>query len=375
MAGIYIHIPFCKQACHYCNFHFSTSLHYKDDMVTSLLYELEMRKPYLGDEVIDTVYLGGGTPSLLDTKEINDLMNSIWYHYKLSQKAEITLEANPDDLNEEKLEELKWSKINRLSIGIQSFSDKDLKFMNRAHNATEAETCIENARAAGFEDLTVDLIYGTPTMSDEQWKANIEKVLAMDIPHISCYCLTVEEKTALHKFVEMGKAPPVDDKKAAEQFKYLTNALYAHEYEHYEISNFAKPGQYSIHNSNYWKRKKYLGIGPGAHSFDGKSRQWNVANNIKYINAIRDEKLDFEREELTPTQQYNEYVLTSLRTMWGTKLSEVEKWGEKFSTHFTTNIQQHINDGKVVSDNGTYTLSRAGKLFADGIASDLFYVG
>ena len=342
-------------------------------MVAALLYELDMRKDYLGGEIIDTVYFGGGTPSLLDTKEINDLLNAIWFHYKLSQKAEITLEANPDDLDEEKLEELKWSKVNRLSLGIQSFSDKDLKFMNRAHNAKEAENCIALARAAGFEDLTVDLIYGTPTMSDDQWKANIEKVLAMDIPHISCYCLTVEEKTALHKFVETGKAPPVDDEKANQQFKYLMNALYAHDYDHYEISNFAKPGHYSIHNSNYWKGKKYLGIGPGAHSFNGTSRQWNVANNLKYLNAIRDEQLDFEKEELTPKQQYNEYVLTSLRTMWGTSLSEIGKWGEEYITHFEKEIQQYIDDGKVDLENGNYILTREGRLFADGIAGALFF--
>ncbi len=373
MAGIYIHIPFCKQACHYCNFHFSTSLHYKHDLVAALLHELEMRKDYIGEEIIETVYLGGGTPSLLETKEINDLLYAVWFHYNLSPKAEITLEANPDDLDEEKLEELKWSKINRLSIGIQSFSDEDLKFMNRAHNADEAENCISLARAAGFEDLTVDLIYGTPTMSDEQWKDNIVKVLAMDIPHISCYCLTVEEKTALHKFVATGKAPPVNDEIANQQFKYLMNALYAHDYDHYEISNFAKPGHYSIHNSNYWKGKKYLGIGPGAHSFDGISRQWNVANNLKYINALREDQLDFEKEKLTPAQQYNEYVLTSLRTMWGTNLSVIEKWGDDYIAHFKKEIQQYIDTGKVIKKNGNFILTREGRLFADGIAGALFY--
>ena len=342
-------------------------------MVRAIVQEIQLQKTYLGAEIVETIYFGGGTPSLLSESEIDSILDAIYDNFQIAVNPEITLEANPDDLTNTYLETLSDSKINRLSIGIQSFSEADLQYMNRAHNASEAASCIENAKAAGFENLTIDLIYGTPTMSDQQWKENIEKILALDIPHISCYCLTVEEKTALHHFVKTGKSKPVDESKAVQQFIYLMETLEQAGYDHYEISNFGKPDHYSIHNSNYWHGKKYLGLGPAAHSFDGKSRQWNVANNAKYIQSIQDGKLSFENEELTPTEQYNEYILTSLRTIWGTKLTHIEKWGDDFISHFQQEVKALITEGKVVEENGKYTLSRDGKLFADRIAAELFF--
>ena len=286
MAGIYFHIPFCKQACHYCNFHFSTSLRYKEEMVQAMLRELEARRLYLPDEPLDSIYFGGGTPSLLSEGELMAFFEAVNRYFRLSPKAEITLEANPDDLKPETLAALGRSPVNRLSIGIQSFAEEDLRFFNRAHDAHEARRCLDNARAAGFGDLTIDLIYGAPTTSHAQWAENLEIAFSYQIPHLSCYALTVEPRTALDHFIKKGKAPAVDEEQAARQFGYLVEATQAAGYEQYEISNFALPGRYAVHNSNYWTGAPYLGIGPSAHSFDGESRQWNVANNAKYLKAV-----------------------------------------------------------------------------------------
>jgi oxygen-independent coproporphyrinogen-3 oxidase len=374
MAGIYIHIPFCKQACHYCNFHFSTSLKYKSDMIAAILKEIDLQKDYLGGEKIETIYFGGGTPSLLSKEDLDLIFDKIYSTHSVSGMPEITLEANPDDLTLDKLKELKETSINRLSIGIQSFSEEDLKFMNRAHNAMEAENCLKFAQDLGFENLTIDLIYGSPTTSDIQWSKNLETVFQYQIPHISCYCLTVEPTTALAHFVKVGKAKPVDENQAARQFEMLIQSMSLNEYEHYEISNFAKKGWYSKHNSSYWKGAKYLGLGPSAHSFDGSSRQWNVANNAHYIKALNNKVLNFEKEIISPETRYNEYVMTSLRTSWGCDSKELLKIGEKYERFFLKNVSQYI-ETKLVEEKGNqvYILTKKGKLLADNIAMELFW--
>jgi oxygen-independent coproporphyrinogen-3 oxidase len=370
MAGIYLHIPFCKQACHYCNFHFSTSLKYKEEMVVAMLKELELQKDYLGGETIETIYFGGGTPSLLSEQDLEMFFDKIVSQFPISQNPEITLEANPDDLTKEKIKSFKNTPINRFSIGVQSFFEEDLKFMNRAHNAAEAEACIKNVQEVGFENLTIDLIYGSPTTSDIHWKKNVEKAVAFNVPHISCYCLTVETNTALDYFVKKGKAKPVDEEQAERQFNFLINKLEEEKYEHYEISNFAQKGFYSKHNSNYWRGEKYLGIGPSAHSFNGISRQWNIANNAKYLKSLAENKLNYEIEILTPAQQYNEYVMTALRTMWGVDFSKIKNMGH--GSHFSKKIKAYIEQQLITENNNHFKLTNKGKFLADGIAAELF---
>ncbi len=369
MAGIYLHIPFCKQACHYCNFHFSTSLKYKTDLIETLVKEIHLQKDFLHGATIETIYFGGGTPSLLDVDELNILLNTIYQLHKVRSDSEITLEANPDDLTISKIKQLQQSAINRLSIGIQSFSEEDLHFMNRAHTAKESKECLEHVLAAGFSNLTIDLIYGSPTTSKEQWQENLMQFFQYDIPHLSCYCLTVEPQTALDHFVKTGKAAPVDEEIAAQQFEYLVQELEKRDYEQYEISNFSKPNWHARHNTNYWKGVPYLGIGPSAHSFDGKNRQWNIANNAKYIQSIRTNKIPFEQEILSPEERYNEYIMTGLRTKWGVSLQKIES---DFQHHFQEKIQVFLQDGSVRQAQQNYTLTTKGKLLADRIAMELF---
>jgi oxygen-independent coproporphyrinogen-3 oxidase len=343
-------------------------------MIAAILKEIDLQKDYLGGEKIETIYFGGGTPSLLSKEDLDLIFDKIYSTHSVSGMPEITLEANPDDLTLDKLKELKETSINRLSIGIQSFSEEDLKFMNRAHNAMEAENCLKFAQDLGFENLTIDLIYGSPTTSDIQWSKNLETVFQYQIPHISCYCLTVEPKTALAHFVKVGKAKPVDENQAARQFEMLIQSMSLNEYEHYEISNFAKKGWYSKHNSSYWKGAKYLGLGPSAHSFDGSSRQWNVANNAHYIKALNNKVLNFEKEIISPETRYNEYVMTSLRTSWGCDSKELLKIGEKYERFFLKNVSQYI-ETKLVEEKGNqvYILTKKGKLLADNIAMELFW--
>jgi oxygen-independent coproporphyrinogen-3 oxidase len=376
--GIYLHIPFCKQACHYCNFHFSTSLNQKEAMVEAIVRELELQKDYLKGASLSSIYFGGGTPSLLSGAELEYIFAKIYQLHPVNADAEITLEANPDDLDAAKLQALRDTPVNRLSIGIQSFAEEDLRFMNRAHNATEARACIENALKQGFENLTLDLIYGSPTTSHAQWKTNLETVFQYPIPHLSAYCLTVEAKTALDHFVRKGLAAPVDEEHANAQFQYLMDATRERGYEHYEISNFAKPGWHARHNSSYWQGEHYLGIGPSAHSFDGTSRQWNVANNAKYLKILGDSELQdlapagvFEREILSPATRYNEYVMTGLRTTWGCQLEKIDP---AFRAFFLENVQPFLAKGLVIEHAHTYRLSEAGKFMADYIAAELFSV-
>ena len=301
MAGIYLHIPFCKRACHYCDFHFSTSLTYKDDLLQAMAAEIRLQKDYLAGETIETIYFGGGTPSLLGVDEINNLLDTITRLHTVSSGAEITLEANPDDLDRTKLEALRQTPVNCFSIGIQSFYDDDLEWMNRVHRAGEAEASVKRAQDAGFENITVDLIYGFPLLTDAKWKTNIEKVFELDVPHVSAYSMTVEPQTALAAFISKKKQPPMNEQQSAEQFLYLMDAMRQQGFEQYEIANFCKPGHYSMHNSNYWKGVKYLGIGPSAHSFNGNTRRWNIANNSLYIQALHNGIIPFEEEILTET--------------------------------------------------------------------------
>lgn len=372
MAGIYIHIPFCRQACHYCNFHFSTSLRYKDEMTAAILREAELQKDYLDAETIETIYLGGGTPSLLSIEEIKIILEKIKQLHHLSSEAEITLEANPDDIDEDKLSGWKAAGINRLSIGIQSFFDEDLQWMNRAHTANDAIRSLEMARKM-FNNTTIDLIYGTPQLTNERWKQNVDTVLSSGIPHISCYALTVEPRTPLHKMIKQQKSPDINPDKQSEQFLLLMRWMEEARYEHYEISNFAKPGHRSRHNSSYWKGEKYLGLGPSAHSFNGIARQWNVSNNNIYTASINAGKVPYEKEELTLSQQINEYIMTSLRTMEGISMDVLKEKFTISAEEITRKADKYINNNLLKPQNNALVLTREGKLLADGIAADLFF--
>ncbi len=370
MAGIYLHIPFCKKACHYCNFHFSTTLTLKNELLTCLRKEIELQKEYLSGVPINSIYFGGGTPSLLSIEELNAIFNTIYSNFEVEKDIEITLESNPDDLTEDYCIELKKSTpVNRLSIGIQSFNDECLSFMNRAHSGKEAIAAIENAQKADFENLTIDFIYGTPTLSDEQWISNLNTAFAFNIPHLSCYNLTVEENTALNHFVKKGKQKPVDEMQSARQFQILVEKTAVNGFEHYEISNYAKSGFRAIHNSSYWEGIPYLGIGPSAHSFDGNSRQSNIANNALYIKSLSNNEMNFEKEVLTLENIHNEYVMTSLRTSWGCDPLKINPF---FAENFNKKIAELIEKGWITQNGKNYILTFQGKLLADHIAVTLF---
>jgi oxygen-independent coproporphyrinogen III oxidase len=372
MSGIYIHIPFCRKACHYCNFHFSTQQQYRPAMVEAIAKEAALRKHYVTD-FIETIYLGGGTPSLLSDEELSAILEPIFTHYQLAEQVEITLEANPDDISIDKLMTWKKAGVNRLSIGIQSFFEEDLQWMNRAHSAIQAKQCIELAQSAGFNNLTIDLIYGTPGLDNERWKKNITTALALGVPHLSCYALTVEPDTALDKLIQKGSKTNVDQHIQALQFDILINELEKAGFEHYEISNFAKPGYRSKHNSSYWQGKSYLGLGPSAHSFDGCSRQWNISNNALYITSIEKDIIPFEAETLTAEQQLNEYVMTSLRTMEGCSLQKIKmNWGNDVAQKIKDIAQKYVREEQLILKEEHLILTKKGKFLADGIAADLF---
>lgn len=374
MAGIYIHIPFCKQACHYCDFHFSTSLKKKDELIDALIKELELRKGDFKDTTVETIYFGGGTPSLLSKDELQLLIEAVYENYKVIDNPEITLEANPDDLSESKIIELSNTRINRLSIGIQSFFERDLKLMNRAHNALESRECLSVA-TRHFDNISVDLIYGIPDLSNEQWIENIEIALSYNIPHISSYALTVEPKTALETFIKKGVIKNVDDELAQEQFHILIDKLESSSFVHYELSNFGKPNYFSKNNSAYWQGKPYLGIGPSAHSFNGEQRGWNVRNNSKYIKSIQNNQLPIETETLSITDAYNEYIMTGLRTMWGVSLEKVESdFGKNYKKYILLQSEKYINQHLLYIDGGKLLTTKKGKFLSDGIASDLFKI-
>jgi oxygen-independent coproporphyrinogen III oxidase len=372
MAGIYLHIPFCRQACHYCNFHFSTSLKQKNEFVEALLKEIHLQSTYLPSEPVNTIYFGGGTPSLLTIDELTSILQTLRQTFAVAADAEITLEANPDDIVEEKLKDWKEVGINRLSIGVQSFFEEDLRWMNRAHTAQQA---IDNLQLAKkyFDNITIDLIYGTPTLPDDKWQHNVQQAIALGIPHLSCYALTVEPGTALAHMINKHKTTDVNTEDQARQFLQLMNWLQAAGYEHYEISNFALPGMRSRHNSSYWQGAPYLGLGPSAHSFNGESRQWNISNNALYIKSLKENKVPFEIEHLTGTQRLNEYIMTSLRTTEGLSLEYVaNRFGEKAAGKLRQEAKPFIDAGKMQLNNDYLQLTQEGRLFADGIAAELF---
>jgi oxygen-independent coproporphyrinogen-3 oxidase len=372
--GIYIHIPFCKQACAYCNFHFSTSLKYKGEVFAAILKELEMRRDYLADSSVGTIYLGGGTPSLLSADEIKQIYDTIQKYYKAESVVEFTLEANPDDLTRDYIRSLRHTPVDRFSIGVQSFRDEDLAYMNRAHNASQADYAIKAAQDAGFTNITIDLIYGTPGLTDTAWKENIAKIKELGIPHFSSYALTVEEKTALYHAIAKKKSAPVDPEQSAGQFEILMERAAAMGFEQYEISNFALPGHHAVHNTNYWRGLPYLGIGPSAHSFNGTARGSNIANNIKYTDSIlREGKLPFEEEILTAVQQLNEYIMTSLRTMWGCDLEKISStWDSGAAQKVEKSSHLFQEKNWLRQDGNKLILTPAGKLFADRIAAEMF---
>jgi oxygen-independent coproporphyrinogen-3 oxidase len=382
MAGIYIHIPFCKQACHYCDFHFSTSLKNKDFFLKALKKEIELQKEYLsfltngsGKGEINTIYFGGGTPSLLSQTELMNIFDALNKNFIINSDAEITLEANPDDLTSKKIKDLKGTPINRLSIGIQSFYDEDLKLLNRAHNSKEALSAVKASQDKGFENITIDLIYGIPTLSNEKWKNNLRSAFDLKVKHISSYCLTVEAKTALAYLVKEKKIKNVDEQQSAEQFEIMLEKMHKNNFVQYEISNFCKDNFFSRHNSSYWLKETYLGLGPSAHSFNGSSRQWNISNNALYIQSLEKNQLNFKKETLTIPQQYNEYILTSLRTMWGTDLNYItEHFGQDYLTYCLNEATKHADKGEILNKENKLFLTDRGKLFADKIASNLFFV-
>ncbi|RKR14204.1 oxygen-independent coproporphyrinogen-3 oxidase [Maribacter vaceletii] len=374
MSGIYIHIPFCKQACHYCDFHFSTSLGKKEAMILALCKELELRKEEFKNEQVETIYFGGGTPSVLETIEIEQILNVVYTNYEVTKNPEITLEANPDDLTSEKLKQLNASDINRLSIGVQSFFEDDLKLMNRAHSSTQAHQSLKEATAL-FDNISIDLIYGMPNMTRERWKENIETALSYGVPHISSYALTVEPKTALASFIKKGKLAPLDEELAQEHFFILKERLEKKGFIGYEVSNYGKPNYFSKNNTAYWLGKIYMGIGPSAHSYDGKNRSWNVANNPKYIQALEKEKLPAEIEKLTMVDRYNEYVMTGLRTIWGVSLDRIQtEFGEDYYQYIIHQSKKHIDEGLLVVIKNVLLVTTKGNFLTDGIASDLFRI-
>lgn len=385
MSGIYIHIPFCKQACHYCDFHFSTSLKKKTELVHAIVKEIALRKDEFNNQTVETIYFGGGTPSLLSIDELLLIIETIFKHYKVSDNPEITLEANPDDLVSPRAQSRGLNSynifeayqnigINRLSIGIQSFFEADLKLMNRAHNAEEAKACLQEATKY-FDNISVDLIYGIPGLTNENWLKNIETVLSYQIPHISSYALTVEPKTALDTFIKNGIIQHVDDEMAQEQFYLLIEKLEASGFVHYELSNFGKPDYFSKNNSAYWQGKSYLGIGPSAHSFNGNQRSWNVKNNSKYIKALQENVVPLEIETLSITDKYNEYVMTGLRTMWGVSIKKVElDFGKQYKNYLLEQANLHLKNDFLYLHDDKLLITKKGKFLSDGIASDLFKI-
>ncbi len=382
MSGIYIHIPFCKQACHYCDFHFSTSMKKKEQMVLALAKEIEMRKSEFENQQVETIYFGGGTPSRLTIEDLRFLNEEIYRNYLVIENPEITLEVNPDDLSENYLMNLAKIGINRLSIGIQSFFEDDLKLMNRAHNSEEAKKCLEIATKY-FDNISIDLIYGIPNPShncekakqktNQKWIQNIETALSFNIPHISSYALTVEPKTALNSLIQNGKISKPDEDLASEHFQILVDKLTENGFIHYELSNFGRENFFSKNNSSYWLGKKYIGIGPSAHSYDGEKRSWNVSNNALYLKSIQENKLPSETEILSKTDKYNEYIMTGLRTIWGISLERIEtEFGKTYLDYLIKQSQKYLVDNLVEIENNILKTTKKGTFLSDGIASDLF---
>lgn len=372
MAGIYIHIPFCKQKCTYCDFHFSTTFSsYRSAMIDAICLEIINRKTYLENAEIKSIYFGGGTPSLLLEVELKQILNTLYTHFSIASSIELTLETNPDDVFDDNLEMWKEAGINRLSIGLQSFKSEDLEWMNRAHTAQESLNCVKKAKNYGFDNITIDLMYGLPNLTNEEWRNYILIAVNLGVTHISAYCLTVEEKTVLASLVKNKTIVPSTENQQSDQFNILIETLEENGFEQYEISNFCKPNCEAIHNTNYWKSEAYLGIGPSAHSFNGTERSWNIKNNLKYIGFITTGKIHFEAETLTPQDQYNEMLLTGLRTKFGVDLTKLNSI-IPLDNSFENSIQQLIQDELLFKTENKLILTKKGRLMADRIASDLF---
>ena len=375
MAGIYIHVPFCKQKCNYCNFHFSTKKDNVEELVSGMIIELDQRKSYLKTKKIDSIYFGGGTPSIIDVKHIINIIEKIYSLFDVKKTAEITMEFNPDDIKKEKLNKLREAGINRLSIGIQSFNNEDLIFMNRSHNAKEAISSIKLAKECGFNNMSIDLIYGVQNQTDKTWKKNLNQMFELEIDHFSAYALTVEPDTKLNYLIKKKRVQPTSELKAENHFKILQEESLKMGYEQYEISNFCRKNKFAQHNTSYWKDKAYLGIGPSAHSYNGKSRRWNISNNLKYITLINNSEKYFDEEKLSPTQKYNEYTLTSLRTIWGVSLDYLENnFDQHIVSHFKKNARKWIDNKNIILEKNNVRLTNKGMLFADTISSDLFII-
>ncbi len=381
MAGIYIHIPFCKSKCAYCNFFSLASESKINDYVEALKKEIVLRKNYLGGEIVKTIYFGGGTPSLLSVKNIEEILELLNKNYEIISSPEITLEINPDTIDREKMSSLKQIGVNRMSVGIQSFDDEDLRYLGRRHDSRHAMQVLEDLKHTDFEKITLDLIYGMPTLTEEKWNKNLDIFFSTGITHLSAYALTVEPKTILGQRIEKGELQSVSEEDTIRHYNILVDRTKENGFEHYEISNFAKEGFRSQHNSIYWRDEKYLGLGPSAHSYDGNSRQWNISNLTKYIQLVgdaetqrrRDAELFYEKERLSTEDKFNEYVMTSLRTSWGCDIEKIERdYGKSYAHHFLKNIKKYLENGEMLKENNTYFLSEKGKLFADGIAADLF---
>lgn len=373
---IYLHIPFCKQKCSYCNFHFSTSFSLKDDMLLAIKKEIRLRYQELENKTLKSLYFGGGTPSVLSVDDIQSLMDEIQKYFSFDENIEITLESNPDDLNKNFVKALSQTEINRLSIGTQSFFDEDLKLMNRAHNASEAESSIKRAQDSGLENISIDLIYGSPTSNLGIWKENLNKTIELQVPHVSSYALTVEPKTALEKWIENGKVSSPEETEQNQEFYYMTDFLKDNGFDHYEISNFGKPGFHSKHNSAYWKSEPYLGIGPSAHSYNGNlERSWNIANNPIYIKNLNQNILPKETEILSEKDRFNEMIMIGLRTTWGVDLGKInQNFSPEITDYLNNEIKNKLQSGILKIENNFLKIPEKHWFLADGIASDLFLV-
>ncbi len=376
MAGIYIHIPFCKTKCHYCDFYKSTDFQAKSNFLSAMETEIKLRKGELEAASVESIYFGGGTPSVVSSNELEEILNCLRNNFTVEPAAEITLEANPDDLNSEYLSEIKQIGFNRLSIGTQSFSNDDLKRMNRRHSANEAVLSVQNAKKAGFENISIDLIYGLPNQTIEAWENNIKKAIDLDVQHISAYHLTYHEGTVFFDYLKTGKIKELPDEVSFNQFKILKNKLEEAGFEHYEISNFTKDGLYSRHNKSYWEREAYLGFGPSAHSFDLKTRRWNVSSLHQYLDSITEGKRYWEIEHLSEQDQYNDYVITSLRTIWGISVEYLTRnFHVKYAKHFNNEILPFVASTHVKLKKGNYCLTTEGLFISDKIMEKLIYIG
>ena len=375
MAGLYIHVPFCSKRCLYCDFFSNTDMRYKEPYVTALIQEMALRAPYLSGEPIETIYFGGGTPSQLSASDFRTLFEVIQKHFTLMPEMEITLEANPDDLSASYIQCLRTLPFNRLSMGIQSFHDDDLRLLNRRHTAAQAIEAVDRCQQAGLTNLSIDLIYGLPSQTKTAWEDNLAQALALQVPHLSAYHLTYEEGTALYRLLEEGKVQPVEEEVSLSLFNTLIDQLAEAGYQHYEISNFAKPGFYSRHNSSYWIGKSYLGLGPSAHSYNGREREWNVASLPIYIKGIERGEPQLEREELDLPTRYNDFVITRLRTQWGIACDElVSTFGEKWLSYCLQQAQRSLQQGLLTHEEGRLRLSRRGLFLSDGVMSDLLWL-